>query len=118
MAQFGLSAYPRFLTRGNSEYQRRSVVQSNGRGYITYAMAGPNTRTTQVFINYGNNQRLPGRIRGLWQVTEGMDVVDKLYGVMAKARRESRSRSGLIGTRGKAYLQQNSLIWTRSRARH
>src|SRR5258706_6605585 len=82
MAQFGLSAYPEISHAWEqANIKDDPVVQSNARGYITYAMAGPNTRTTQVFINYGNNQRLDrDGFAAFGQVTEGMDVVDKLYG--------------------------------------
>src|SRR5437899_8459758 len=59
MVQFGLN--------GNSSIQQAwlntnlkddPVKQSNKRGYITFATAGPNTRTTQVFINFADNSRL------------------------------------------------------------
>jgi peptidyl-prolyl cis-trans isomerase A (cyclophilin A) len=56
------------------------VTQSNARGTITYAMAGPNTRTTQLFINFGNNASLNGQgFAPFGKVVEGMDVVDKIY---------------------------------------
>lgn len=57
-----------------------SVAQSNRRGFITFAMAGPNTRTTQVFINFVDNVRLDGMgFAPFGQVVEGMAVVDSLY---------------------------------------
>jgi peptidyl-prolyl cis-trans isomerase A (cyclophilin A) len=57
------------------------VRRTNIRGMVTFATAGPGTRTTQVFINYGNNDRLDGMgFAPFGQVIQGMDVVDKLYG--------------------------------------
>ena len=53
------------------------VVQSNMRGFVSYAMGGANTRTTQVFVNYGDNSRLDEMgFSPFGQVVEGMDVVD------------------------------------------
>ena len=61
MAQFGMSAYPQ-VSRAweNANIKDDKVTQSNKRGYVSFAMAGPNTRTTQIFINYGNNTNLDG----------------------------------------------------------
>jgi peptidyl-prolyl cis-trans isomerase A (cyclophilin A) len=110
MAQFGLSPYPEIShawEQANIKDDR--VVQSNVRGYITYAMAGPNTRTTQVFINYGNNQRLDrDGFAAFGQVTDGMEVVDKLYGGYGEGAPGGHGPDqGLIGTRGRTYLEQN-----------
>jgi peptidyl-prolyl cis-trans isomerase A (cyclophilin A) len=56
------------------------VRQSNQRGTVTYATAGPGTRTTQVFINFKNNSFLDSQgFAPFGQVVQGMDVVDKLY---------------------------------------
>ena len=45
----------------------------------TFATAGPNTRTTQLFINFGDNTGLDGQgFSPFGKVTEGMDVVDKI----------------------------------------
>lgn len=57
------------------------VTQSNKRGYLSFATAGPNTRTTQVFINLKDNGRLDGMGFSPFAVVEGkgMDVVDMLY---------------------------------------
>jgi peptidyl-prolyl cis-trans isomerase A (cyclophilin A) len=55
--------------------------ETNTRGKIAYATSGPGTRTTQVFINYSNGNRRLDRMdfAPFGEVTEGMDVVDKLY---------------------------------------
>ena len=82
MVQFGLSAYPPVSAAWHtSTIKDDSVTQSNQRGFVSFATAGPNTRTTQVFINYGDNRRLDAMgFAPFGQVTEGMEVVDQLYG--------------------------------------
>src|SRR6266849_3226884 len=53
MAQFGISAYPAVnAVWENANIKDDPVTQSNTRGYVTFATGGPNTRTTQVFINF------------------------------------------------------------------
>jgi len=81
MAQFGISAKPEV----NRVWQGATihddpVTQSNTRGMVSFATAGPNTRTTQVFINYGNNSNLNSMgFSPFGKVVEGMEVVDKFY---------------------------------------
>ena len=56
------------------------VVMSNTRGFVSYAMGGPNTRTAQVFVNLGDNSRLDEMgFSPFGRVVEGMDVVDQLH---------------------------------------
>lgn len=56
------------------------VRRTNMRGMVTYATGGPGTRTTQVFINFGNNDALDAQgFAPFGQVVEGMEVVDALY---------------------------------------
>src|SRR4051812_32044824 len=81
MVQFGLNADPKLSAVWRSaNIPDDPVKQSNKRGYITFATAGPNTRTTQVFINFADNAPLDRQgFAPFGQVTTGMDVVDKLY---------------------------------------
>jgi peptidyl-prolyl cis-trans isomerase A (cyclophilin A) len=81
MAQFGISGDPALNTAWRqARIQDDPVTESNRRGYVSYAMAGPNTRTTQLFINYGDNSNLDSSgFSPFGQVTSGMDVVDSLY---------------------------------------
>ena len=85
------------------------VKQSNKRGYITYAMAGPNTRTSQVFINFGDNASLDSQgFSPFGRVVSGMEVVDKLnaeYGEGApRGRGPDQSRMQMEGN---AYLTKD-----------
>jgi peptidyl-prolyl cis-trans isomerase A (cyclophilin A) len=81
MVQFGVSGN-QLVSRAlmNANIKDDPVKQSNKRGYITYAMGGPNTRTTQVFISYIDNSRLDSMgFAPFGKVTKGMNVVDSIY---------------------------------------
>src|SRR5690349_4591896 len=78
MCQFGIHGDPKVAAAWRSaQIPDDPVKGSNTRGAITFATAGPNTRTTQLFINFGNNARLDGMgFSPFGKVSEGMDVVD------------------------------------------
>ena len=76
-------------------------VKSNGRGFITFANRGPNTRSTQLFINYKSNAFLDKTFMPFGEVTSGMAVVDKLN---AKHREEPDQAQ--IQANGNRYLQK------------
>ena len=110
MAQFGISGNPQTMTEWRDKpIQDDPVKQSNKRGMLTFAMAGPNTRTTQVFISYADNSRLDDMgFSPLGQVVSGMDVVDKLYsGYGEGAPRGSGPSQGLLQQQGNAYLKKD-----------
>ena len=85
------------------------VKQSNKRGFITFATAGPNTRTTQVFINYGNNGQLDGMgFAPFGQVVSGMEVVDGLFGGYGEGAPQGMGpNQGRVQTEGNAYLARD-----------
>jgi peptidyl-prolyl cis-trans isomerase A (cyclophilin A) len=83
VVQFGINGDPKVSSAWQSANIKDDPVKaSNTVGTITYADAGPNTRTTQVFINLGNNAaNLDGQgFAPFGKVTKGMSVVAKLYG--------------------------------------
>jgi peptidyl-prolyl cis-trans isomerase A (cyclophilin A) len=82
MVQFGISGDPAInAVMQEARLNDDPVKQSNKRGYITFATAGPNTRTSQVFINYKDNDNLDGMgFAPFGKVTTGMKTVDALYG--------------------------------------
>jgi len=69
-------------------------------------MAGPNTRTTQLFVNYGNNGNLDSQgFPPFGRVTSGMDVVEDLYGGYGEGAPNGRGpNQGRMQTEGNAYL--------------
>src|SRR5450830_645664 len=107
MVQFGISGDPALMAGWrDAPIQDDPVTQSNKRGTITFAMAGPNTRTTQVFINFADNDRLDASgFAPFGRVVSGMEVVDKLnpeYGEGApRGRGPDQSR---MQREGNAYL--------------
>lgn len=104
IVQFGLSADPAVNKVWHSaNIKDDPVTQSNRPGTITFATAGPNTRTTQLFINFGNNAPLDRQgFSPFGRVTSGMDVVQKLY-----AGYGEQPDQGSITALGKAYLDKN-----------
>ena len=81
MAQFGIHGTPAVSAAwSKASITDDPVKQSNKRGFVTFATAGPNTRTTQLFVNFGDNASLDKQgFSPFGEVTSGMDVVDKLY---------------------------------------
>jgi len=81
VVQFGIAADPAINAKWHdSNLPDDPVTQSNRRGMITYATAGPNTRTTQVFINLVDNARLDSTgFAPFGEVTQGMDAVSQFY---------------------------------------
>jgi peptidyl-prolyl cis-trans isomerase A (cyclophilin A) len=105
--QFGLSANPKVSqVWATANIKDDPVTKSNHRGTLTFATAGPNTRTTQLFINVGDNGRLDAQgFSPFGEVIEGMDVVDKFYsGYGEGAPGGNGPNQDLITRQGKAYL--------------
>lgn len=108
MVQFGISGNPAVSSKWQEQGIPDDVVkQSNKRGFVTFAQRNtPNTRTTQVFINYGDNSRLDAsRFVPFGQVVQGMDVVDALYkGYGEGSPMGAGPDQGRIQAEGNAYL--------------
>jgi peptidyl-prolyl cis-trans isomerase A (cyclophilin A) len=108
MVQFGIHADPKVsAVWRNAQIPVDPVKQSNKRGYLTYAMgAKPDTRTTQVFINFRDNSNLDAMgFAPIGQVVSGMDVVDKINTMYGEgAPRGKGPDQGRIQAEGNAYL--------------
>jgi peptidyl-prolyl cis-trans isomerase A (cyclophilin A) len=101
IVQFGLNGNPAVSARWHTaSIPDDPVAQHNARGTITFATAGPNTRTTQLFINFGDNVNLDGQgFAPFGKVVDGMSVVDRIYSGYGE-----RPDQGLIESQGNAYL--------------
>jgi peptidyl-prolyl cis-trans isomerase A (cyclophilin A) len=110
MCQFGIHGDPDISAKWrDANIADDPVKGSNTRGTITFATAGPGTRTTQLFINFGDNTGLDGQgFSPFGKVTEGMDVVDKInseYGEGAPGG--NGPDQGRIQAEGNAYLKKD-----------
>ncbi len=110
VVQFGISPKPAIsAVWRNARIPDDPVTQSNRLGTVTFATGGPNTRTTQVFINLKDNTRLDSMgFAPFGRVIEGMEVVEKLYsGYGEGAPMGNGPDQERIQKEGQAYLQQN-----------
>lgn len=108
VAQFGISGDPAVSTVWRERAMADDAVAgTNARGTVTYAMAGPNTRTTQVFINYRDNSQLDDMgFAPFGRVVSGMEVVDALHAAYGEgAPRGSGPNQARIQAEGNAYLE-------------
>merc|ERR1712217_312551 len=105
MVQFGISGDPEVSKVAKVDtINDEKVLKSNLPGYVTFAKTGaPNSRSTQLFINYVDNSRLDsmgfapfGEVEG-----EGMNVVKEIYNCGEKPNQ------GQIMSLGNSYLEQN-----------
>ncbi len=110
IAQFGIPGDPVVAAVWKDQtISDDPVRQSNVRGTIAYAMTGPDTRTTQLYINLSDNSRLDkDGFAPIGKVVEGMDLADKLYaGYDENAGGGMRGgKQGKIFEGGKEYLDR------------
>jgi peptidyl-prolyl cis-trans isomerase A (cyclophilin A) len=105
IVQFGISGDP-----AAAEMWRQMripddpVKESNARGTLCFAMAGPGSRTTQLFINLGDNTQSldPQGFAVFGRVVEGMDVVDQINAEYGEAPDQGR-----IQAEGNTYLKSS-----------
>ena len=110
MVQFGINGDPKLSAQWReARIQDDPVKQSNKRGYITYAMAGPNTRTSQVFINFADNAGLDSQgFSPFGRVASGMNVIDALNAEYGEGAPRGRGPDqGRLQMEGNAYLQKS-----------
>ena len=105
MAQVGMNGEPaiqKVWSRAN--FNDDPVKGSNKRGFVTFAKTGaPNSRSTQFFINYGDNSFLDKQgFAPFGEVVEGMAAVDKLHSY----GKENVPDQGRIINEGNAYLNK------------
>jgi len=109
-AQAGINGDPKI----SNVWRERTIPddsrrESNVRGTIAYAFAVPNGRTTQVFINYGDNASLDSQgFAPFGKVITGMNVVEKLYAGYGDGPPSGKGPAqNLIQSQGNAYLEKD-----------
>jgi peptidyl-prolyl cis-trans isomerase A (cyclophilin A) len=110
VVQFGIPGDPALARQWRSaNINDDPVTQTNAPGSITFATAGPNTRTTQVFINLGNNAALDRQgFAPFGRITEGMDVVGQLYSGYGEGAPHGRGPDqGRVQSEGNKYLESS-----------
>jgi peptidyl-prolyl cis-trans isomerase A (cyclophilin A) len=110
VVQFGIPADPALNAQWrNAKLADDPVAQSNRRGTVSFATSGPNSRTTQVFINLANNARLDkSGFAPFGAVSSGMEIVDQFYSEYADGPPLGPGPSQTkIETEGNAYLERD-----------
>lgn len=115
MAQVGIHGDPEVnKVWRNARIEDDPVKQSNTPGMVSFATAGPGTRTTQFFINFGNNARLDGMGFAPFAKVRNMDVVNKLYSGYGEGAPNGKGpEQGRVQMEGNKYLKADfpQLSW-------
>ena len=111
MVQFGINGDPNLSkVWRTATIKDDPVKQSNVRGYITFATSGPNSRTTQVFINFNDrNAQLDAQgFSPFGKIVKGMDIVDSLYNEYGEGAPSGIGPNQMtIQAQGNAYLEKS-----------
>lgn len=110
VTQFGLNGDPLISAAWkNATFPDDPRQRPNTRGTITFANAGPNSRTTQVFINFKDNPALDAEGRGFCpfgEVMAGLDAVDRVCADYAEGSGAPEPDQGRIQAEGNEYLRR------------
>lgn len=108
ISQFGINGNPTIQAKYRKAIKDDPVKVTNARGTVVFATAGPNTRTTQLFINtrpQGNGFLDRQGFSPIGEVVEGMDVVDAFYDGYGEGAPSGKGpNQGLIQAKGNEYL--------------
>jgi len=112
VSQFGINGDPSVQAEWRqSNIKDDPVKVSNTRGTVVFATAGPNTRTTQIFVNTnskGNGFLDKQGFSPIGEVIEGMDVVDRFYAGYGEGAPSGKGpNQGLIQMKGNSYLESS-----------
>jgi peptidyl-prolyl cis-trans isomerase A (cyclophilin A) len=110
VVQFGIPGDPAVARKWReARIPDDPVKQSNTRGAVTFATAGPNTRTSQVFINLADNRSLDKMgFAPLGTVVEGMEIVEALHSGYGEGAPHGRGPDqGRVQSEGNAYLEKS-----------
>ncbi|MCP4872753.1 MAG: peptidylprolyl isomerase [Proteobacteria bacterium] len=107
MAQFGIHGDPAVArVWKEAQIQDDPVSQSNTEGMLTFATAGPNTRTTQLFMNFGDNSNLNGMGFAPFGKLRSMDVLNKINSEYGEGAPRGRGpHQGRVQSQGNTYLK-------------
>lgn len=110
MVQFGINGDPKLsAVWRTANIKDDPVKQSNKRGFITFATSGPDSRTTQVFINFADNSALDRQgFAAFGQIVSGMNVIDAINAEYGEGAPRGRGPDqGRIQSEGNAYLTKD-----------
>jgi peptidyl-prolyl cis-trans isomerase A (cyclophilin A) len=110
IAQFGISGTPATAAKWKElPIDDDPVKQKNTRGRLTFARGGPNTRTTNLFINLKDSTSLDGDgFAPIGEVVEGMDIADQLFSGYGDGAPKGKGPSQKkIYEQGNAWLQKD-----------
>ncbi|EJK54680.1 hypothetical protein THAOC_25672 [Thalassiosira oceanica] len=103
VVQLGINGDPSVQKLWRGKFLEDDPVKaSNTRGTVTFATAGPGSRTTQIFFNTVNNSRLDNDFVPFGEVESGMDVIDRVY-----SGYKGTVDQGNLQSLGNMYLKKN-----------